>query len=290
MSNPPFKKILAVLIVIFAGGAAFFLGSKILQRQNIEKQKAAVVKCLTETAKMTDEQLVEKINDLSSQNEGSQQLSEIRRQMVGYLFCNFNNSDKSEGIYEETKSFINKLAIQTLEAKESAIKNLTDIYSAAEKDNAVAFSDTLTGMLAIGDLTKVCPDKLPDRCVKAITEFSKQNNIIVVDRCKDACNSLVKYSEDKDKLEKEVINFKEWDSNPIKQKPQYYVRYAAAYRFGGKEVALKVCNNLTNIANREDCISKVNDFVSAIAKEEEAKRNCASQLKELENLICSVSK
>ena len=53
---------------------------------------------------MRDEQLVEKINNLSAQNEGSEQLSEIKKQMVSYLFCNFNNSDKSEKIYEEAKS------------------------------------------------------------------------------------------------------------------------------------------------------------------------------------------
>ena len=277
--------IVVALILAIAGG---FLGYRQYREQ---KDNAAKAKCLEETAKMTDEQLVDKINDLSARSPGSQQLIEVRRQMTRYLFCKFSISDKSEGIYEEIKTLLEKLAISVPETKESTIKNLTDYYFTAKKDNTVAFRDSLIGMLATGDLDEICPDKLPDVCTKTVSDFAKQNNIntAIVNNCKNACNLLIQFSEDKDKLEKEVINFKEWDSNPLKQRMQYYSRHAIAYRFGGREMALKVCNNLTTISDKEDCIGRVNILISDVERIEAKDKKCVGQRKDLENLICSVS-
>lgn len=283
----PLKKkipIIIALVVIFIVAAVIF---GVYKQQ---KELAAVrVKCLEDTDKLNDEQIVEKINNLVTSQE---ELSAINRKTVSYLFCNFLNSDKSERIYQEIQALIQKLKLSK-ETSEGSIKILTDYYSAAKKDDTVAFNDFLTGMLAIGDLTEICPNRLPDVCAKTVPDSLKSSSAKyqrALAWCKDACNLIAQYSENKDKLETEVINFKEWDKSSLIRKEQYNWRTALAYRFGGKEEALKVCNNLATTADREDCIARVNNLVSAIAKEEEAKRNCANQRKELENLICSVSK
>jgi hypothetical protein len=284
---PSKNKIIIILLFLSAAAAGFLI--YIYKKQSQKELAAQQAACLEETAKMTDEQLVGKINNLSAASPVNLQLSEARRQLTSYIFCKFNASDKSEETYEQTKSLISNISFETAGRKESILKDL----AVANSKNSWLFAADWSSMLAARDLTEVCPDKLPAKCAEIVlpsiskilnsTDFRKE-----VEWCKNLCNLISQYSEDKNKLEKEVLDFKDWDANLTIQKGQYKTRYALAYRFGGEEAAFKVCNNVPDVANREDCMSEVNTFIFNIKENRVAIEECANQRRKLESSICSV--
>lgn len=279
--------IVAIAAILIASG--FILWRS--EQNKLAELAALKAKCLEETAKISDEQMIEKIkNTISDQLE----LSAINKKTVSYLFCSFSDSDKSDEIYQETQSLIQSLKTSNKKIIEDTIKILTDDYEAARKNNFVPFDYSLIGMLAMGNLAKVCPEKLPNVCKESIPISLKLSSMKYYQRalawCQDACNLITQYSENKDKLEQEVINFKEWDKNVSIREVQYSRRVALAYRFGGKEAALKVCNNLADSEGKNGCVAKVDNLVSNILSIQETEKKCASQRQEIINYICSVVK
>lgn len=287
----PKKKIfliIAVVVILIVAGVGF----QKYEQQRKTKELAVKAKCPEDTGKLSDGQLVEKVISLSALSAEENPLREAQRKTTfSYLICNFNISDKSEEIFQETKTLWQKLNPIHKTFLESFVNGYSNL---GEKDKVAAAKYSFLGMLATGNLTEVCPNKLPDTCTKVATDRWQSSDADYYPKalnwCKKLCDLIPQYSENKDKLEEEILNFKEWSSNLSKRESQYRRRIPLAYRFGGKETALKICDNLPDIAGKEECAKEADDLILNIEKFKTRKEQCLSYRQEVENLVCSVPK
>jgi hypothetical protein len=94
---------------------------------------------------------------------------------------------------------------------------------------------------------------------------------------------LAQYEKDKDKLNKEVISFKDWGEGVEGIRgSSFFWRLAVAYRFGGENLALKICDNAPNTEERNTCRSSVAILFFAGTKE----LTCDAAFEQLAQLIC----
>jgi len=280
------KKLLLMLIVVLIGAS---IGGVILYRTHKTptppealvppgiSPEAVKAKCLENVSKMTEEQLIEKINDLAVQNEGSQQLNEARRQMTGYLFCKFNTSDKSEKTYEEIKTLIEKLTIRTPKRKESALKNLTDSYSQKKITNIT--------LLMAGDLDFICPAgeenvDIVKSCREA--EAKKKGYILPAkSMCINFCDIIKSYTDKPDLFASEILNY------PSGEKDGEYFRKAVfAFRFNGLDAALNTCKKAPDPDYRDYCLEQIINNNEIINRKNEEKESCNLKRESLFQLIC----
>lgn len=271
--------IIAAVALVLALAIGGFLRFKREERERLELAKT---QCLKEVSQMSDEQLAQKVSIAFPEDKKAGR--QVKSEVIKYFLCKFDASDKSEKNYEETKRLI-ELTIQFPEWEESFKKKLDDLK------NTLRFSDTLEGMLAIRNLNEICPDKLPKVCIEEIPiswrltkdEYYQK----IFGRCNNICSLVVQYSENKDKFEKEILNFKDWSPDLLVRNIQYKLKIAFAYRIGGEEVALKICDNLTDSIMNKDCIAQADVLLSNIDKEKVRVEQCINQYKELRGLICS---
>jgi len=239
--------------------------------------EAVKAKCLEDVSKITDEELINEVKNLKYPEEivsstGENRILFANKQMINYLICKVRY-EKDENLYNKAKSFIEELTIQG-ENKEKTLARLND----SNKLDSFKL-DSFSIQVALGDLSQICPDKLSDLCLKEAVQFSIDQKEAVIKDCGNVCNIIKQYSENKDKLEKEVINNKKWIDEIYEN--QYRFRTSIAYRFGGQNLASEVCNNIKN-SERDKCI----DWIEIINNQESKIEECSNIQKVLEELIC----
>lgn len=210
--------------------------------------------CLEEVGGMNDEELMGEVERLTQAEKTNptikgEGMTNIIKQTINYLVCRVGDN-KDLGLYNRAKEFIIGLGIQK-ENEEGSLKRL---------EEALNSEGLFLSQLALGDLEKICPSKLPRACLKAALSQNLVAEYTVI--CNNICNLINQYSEDQEKLDLEILNFKEWKDDPDARIRQYKFRTAVAYRFGGIESALKVCDNVPS-NNYHDCILEVNKILSA---------------------------
>lgn len=297
------KKLLLALIVVLVGAG---IGGVVLYKYKIQKPptplisptlpgispEAVKAKCLEDVSKMNEEQLIEKINTPVSPEtvkrtvEYNEYGKEIGRLMSKYLVCNFI-LDPTEENYNKTKENFLKLRLSD-ESRKVILAGLETIYSKRQewRDFVASFS----ALLATKKLEFLCPQgkQTPQLVEKCLAEVPKSlPDPIKSEFCNTLCERLDKYSKDTEVLKKEILNFtnwsewtKDWGKDYAELKASYLWRVAVAYRFGDKDAALKVCENLPRIQKvRDDCISQV---------EKLQKINCGKIFKDLTVVICQL--
>lgn len=275
------KKLLFLLAIAVFLLAAVVSVIKIIKWQKVLVDMEAVrvameasrVECLENVSKMNEEQIIEEINTITfATTSFAEESRNINKKASDYFFCNFDNSDKSEETYQRFQALVRNLKVPP-ECTQSLLQDLAKYYSLP------AFTESFSWELALGDLTEICPGKLTLVCLNA-----DRTNNSDLDWCKNICSLLDQYAKDKDKLEREILGFKNWNNDPLMAEKQYKWRSGVAYRFGGREAALKVCNNL-NVEQKEKCILRADKM----GAEKEKIDSCEKAPQELANLICQFS-
>lgn len=264
--------ILAVLVV-----AAFLYWQKVIVPLG-EPQRIAELDekaCLKSFSGMNEDEFLEKIKgkNLEFPYSGEIGLPEIERRVhlinrakIDYLICKTSYS-RSEDFYNKAKNYIEEMSIQEKNKQESLVE-LEEAY--------LGGSGNCIPQIALGDFTKICPAQLIDTCLRVIKRADEPE---IVEYWKNICNLIDEYSKDRNKLDKEVINYKEWVDDEIRRQKQYQLLGAFAYRFGGEEAALKICDNAV-VSEKETCLSEIYSI---------REHGCNLLRKEIEDLVCKIA-
>lgn len=274
-----FQTILIVILIMVAGGAAFFYWQ---QKQSATtpfdtSPEAVRAKCLEDAAKMTDEELVNEIYTLKYPEEideasGEDRIDIASRQMIKYFVCRLR-ADRNEELYQLAKDFFDTFKFHNELNRQEGLARVEEVYAGENLYENFYFK------LALADFDQICPEELSNSCTAALREVDIDAPTSV-ENCRNICKIINEYSQDKIKLDEEIIDFKEWSDDPIMYRGQYWLRTAIAYRFGGQELALKVCQNV-NESEKEDCQIGIDNI-----KNRKEGMNCDAIRGDIKRLIC----
>lgn len=187
-----------------------------------------------------------------------------------HLRCQFlqaQSKEEEEKIVDSAMEAQRRIVYPNLEELWEKIKPI-------ERENFIHPEEAFLFNLAFGNVSEICPDKLPLLCKRNNGVFFQESD----EWCNHICQTLAQYEKDKDKLEKEVINFKDWKIKGLYSRP-FTWRLAVAYRFGGKEAALKVCDNAPDEKQKNSCLNSLMIY-------ESKNWSCEESFDRLTQLIC----
>lgn len=282
-----FKKLLFLLAIV-----VFLLATVVSVVKIIQWQKARVVmetarvamearrmKCLENVSKMNEEELIATVESFNYEDVPFVSVREAKKvsaikQLFRYLVCKIKigitiKGEKNEALYSMVKEFITRNVSEV--NREEMLTFLEDTEKVHEKFNL---------LLAFADLDKLCPEKLPNLCVEQARLMNMGEKSI--ENCKYFCDRLNLYSENKDILGKEIINYSNWSDDPAIFEGQYKMRLSVAYRFGGEDLALEICHNMVE-PNKESCLERIN-YLNNIKKG----KYCDEYMNNLKNLLCQI--
>ncbi|MHA1661066.1 MAG: hypothetical protein ACTSUT_18290 [Promethearchaeota archaeon] len=126
----------------------------------------------------------------------------------------------------------------------------------------------------------ICPDMLPELCMKNVRRIK----YIPESFCENICEKLSEYEIDYDKMFDEVVvnNFNSWEDGEDIAKYKF-LRRAIAWRYGGEELLMKICEYETTEKNKRKCLLDASSLSTII---ESRKTSCADVRDRMVNLIC----
>jgi hypothetical protein len=305
--------ILIVVLIIVAGGAAFFYWQQ--QRQQAPapfdiSSEAVREKCLENTARMTDSQLADEVKNLKYPEEidkvsGEKRITAAEKQIVKYFICKLQ-IDRDEELYNTAKEFIEGLTLQEEyeSYREESLARLEKIYHSGDVADIIE-------VVAFGPIESVCSGEVPkkeflelalnqlrgsDRSISTKEEEEIENRInnlcIVINKYKDDASSFI---------EKEITG--DWSNNKNIIDLQMKMRIAAAFRLGGNQLALGVCDYVPRVegVKESDCkatldlLGSLKNFRDCKSSDLKREGDCSIYLgcnklrKEVIDLICSVN-
>jgi len=291
-----FKKLLPFLIiaVLIAAAGLGLCWRKQWQKTHIPLDislAAMEAKCLEDVGKMTDEQIIEKINNLPFAL--GEELKKLNQLMYKHLRCKFFENPFEEQC-EETKSLIGALKLPD-EQKPLIFEDLS-LYLKTAQDNREGVERRIsdpTFPLIVYPKERICPDNKEDAgLVEKLLENATKSGYVGVSMEKaqsilnNYCAQISRFSEDKSALTGEVYEFKDWAKDPLERKSEYRWKIILASRFGGKDKALGICNNLIETKERKDCQNQVG-ILNSWPVSQLRQEGCAGyELEETKDLIC----
>jgi len=252
-----FRTAIIVILIIVIGIGAFFYWQEIYkQKTDIPSdisQEEIKAKCLEDISEMTDEQIIEKINNLSFASDD--EIQEIRGKTQDYLVCNFKNdieilSKSIQGIlYNKTLMLFQQLKL------EKTMETLWPVDpSPVSISNILAFESIES--ICLGNEEKA---EFLELCFK-IAENEKNKLSLSQEeieesknRCRKVCDFISEYANNIHLLENDYLKEGEWVDNELLLARQMFARVALFFRLGGRDVALKVCNYVPILELKEDC-------------------------------------
>lgn len=292
-----FSTIIIVIFVIAIFTMAFFYWPE-TQRPETQipsdtSYETAKEECLENVAKMTDEELIDKVKNLENPYEetdivGSSgrlkdRMSWAQNQMSRYLICQVKINSNNDNIYNRAKKFIGESGF------EEEYEDSRQIYLAKlERARSNPLDNNFTVQLALGDLKEICPEKLTNLCLEEVNQFDIETKKLILDDCQNICDLIDQYAKDGEKLEKEIIGNKEWSwagytNDESLQEKQHRFRLSIAYRFGGQDLAVKICDDL-DIDKNDECL----DWINFLEKENTVLKECHDAYENLKHLICQL--
>jgi len=310
--------VIAILLAI--GLLASFLYSQ--EKYNFfnnfpEKDKLELkAECLEKLDKMNNEQFIEEVNNLTFIKD--EELEIINLEILQYLSCELINYRKEfdkhifNELYKRTTFLIQELKISDY-VKEYVLS--TDSLGAIlnrydENNNKIGLLSVqyeYVNGIALTPMEKICPNnKITDYfleiCLNSGALLPERRNKLSEEvfneaerRCNSLCENIIRYSNDWSNFEKDNIEFP-WSNDVDLLSVQFLMRSALAFRVGGKELALELCDSISNLDSKEKCkhyvmsLDYINckDFGFNGTKECELKKyeDCEIFYDQAKNLMC----
>jgi hypothetical protein len=250
--------LLVVVIVIFRTTDMWPL-------EETEKQEEAVVaeeqqpslfveQCLIDLEGLTDLSLAGEIEDFMNNidititmltPDESRILDSVAHDLTVYLVCKVA-TNKDLNYYKRVLSFVERSRFPK-EAKEK----MSTFFNKGYYSPTESFLKRLA-------TEEECSNNLINECLQGdfVKGFSEAENW-----CNNLCSSIQEYSVNDEKFNEKIINFNEWERELEYMISQYSWRLAVAYRIGGKDIALQICDNVEDVfGERANCIERVEYF------------------------------
>lgn len=271
-------------------GAFFYWPENWLSKETLPdaSSEANKERCLENTAKMTDQELINEIKNLeyikgvASSTEELDKLNFAIVQTTEYLNCKLAEN-KDQQLYNTAKEFINGLLIED-KAKERFLSRLNNVYS----EEFVSFVETY----AFKSIEELCPNGQidPDFLKLCLTGGNLSEDVIDrlsperrekdIKNCYQFCSDIKEYNQDPSIFEKEFDDFNWYPDAPILY--CYKFPIIIAYIIEGEELAMKVCDSIPIPEMEELCKNDVERYLSD--------RKCTKSRQNLIDIICIVHK
>jgi len=265
----PFKIVIIVLLIFVGVIGAIFYWQK-THIPPVPPDISSGAECLEEAGKMTDQELIEEINTLTTDFATEEYLPNINKQMFRYLICKLKEN-KDEEIYNLAKNFTEGFQE---ESRQNSLVWLDEVYS-QEPYNSFTIN------LALGELAEICPNELSKYC---LNRKRTSGAPVFEEWCLNICNDINEYPKNPEKFNEEIIGFDDWNSDLNYMFGQYTWRSAMAFRLGGKDLALKICDNLME-SEKDNCQKKIEEFEDLRVK---GVSECVVLRDNLEEAICEL--
>jgi hypothetical protein len=259
-------------------------------------KEAIKVKCLEETDKMSDEQIIDKIKSMFYAPDKKRGETEVG--MEDYLLCIYKNDISEFAQTTHSVSYYKTLASLRRLSGDKTWERLepTDSLS-PEKKVINIFALEPTELICLGDEEKT---ELLELCLKNLenleSNLSPEEIKEEKSNCSNICEIINKYTNNIPFWEADLLNNTTWSDNEHLLDQQMRSRTAMGFRFGGKELALKVCDNVPNLEmkDKEYC----QKYVDSLDRIKNCKRfgyggaedciveECANYRQKVINLIC----
>ena len=251
-----FRTTIIVILIIVIGIGAFFYWQEIYkQKTDIPSdvsQEEIKAKCLENVSKMTDEQIIEKINNLSfASDEGIQ---EIGRRTYDYLACNFKNDREKLSrpiqniLYDKTSMLFQQLKLE---------KTMETLWPGdpppVSVSNVLAFEPTelicLDDNKEKAEFLELCLRNVEDMKDKlSLEEIEEMEN-----NCRNICDFVDKYTNNISLFEDGYLKKTKWVDSELLLTQQMFVRIALSFRLGNEDIMLRACDYAPTLELKEDC-------------------------------------
>lgn len=325
---PPFNRkdlsvIVVVLLLALAGGVYYWFKVRLPSGPTPEAIKN---QCLGEMENATDGELIQEVQNLVYPEEidpisGENRITAAHRNIISYFICKAQYN-KDEEFYNLAKSYFEGMNVVVAENKQKALADLEKSYSAPIEKTS---NDILLSM-TFGDFNEICPEKLPKECREiTIPRFEKKvDKSLLSSFCDKICALIYDADNINDDFKSDVLEMKRnrLENEPeelfkssllerlegepdelgdeiqilktidLLEKRDFVVlwRIGLAYRAGGEEMALRICEGFDD---EEACENFVKDEIKYLegAKSDDAesleiKYGCDIFKKNLEGIIC----
>ena len=205
--------------------------------------------------------------------KGVERNAEFVRLMVSHLYYRALFA-KDEGELQTLEEVLNKLS-PSGEQQLVGEKQLKKYYSVGQSPifKLIFYKEEF-----------LCPKgKEEQKIVKELKEmFSKKvslspsQNILI----ENYCQQIEDYSQDKEKLQKEVLYFNDFSDNKDERIFQYSWKGIWAARFMGEKGLEAFCGNFSGLEERTNCSKEIMDIIQI------TNENRRDQITEIKNLIC----
>jgi hypothetical protein len=269
------KKILITTIALFCLFLLIVFGLGLKQKTQKMEKEIQIQKCIKTAGEINFPEMIDLTDKLSTDLAFREKIK-----IYAYPFTLLLRHLGCEFLQEQNEKEKKALVDYAMEAYQRTIfLNLNKAWEKVKVRKMEIFiqpEESFLYNLSSGNMTEICPDELPINC-------RKDNGVSFLEPnewCGRICETLAQYEKDKDKLNEEVTNFKEWNEG-VKDSPgsPFNWRLAVAYRFGGKDSALKICDNVAEAQKRNSCLSAAISFeIRGLA--------CEAAFEQLSQLIC----
>jgi hypothetical protein len=185
--------------------------------------------------------------DLKNSDDPSQNDRSVYDElMLRYYSCDaLNNKDKE--VSTEAGKYIDHIKNAPVGYAQSLKQGLSDILDGKLNTPYLDVFDNV----ALGDLSKICPDELPAMCRSNVSRLPVANKDVADRNCDGLCSKIENYQNDKTAAQDEILG------NSSSQGFQQRLILGMAYRIGGKDLALKFCGETgLNDQQKKDCLAK----------------------------------
>lgn len=287
------KNILKLLIPIIIAIAVFLI---LTQYQKETEQIVESQGCLEEISQMNEESLVEKIEELSVTDK---EYFKIVQALRNYFECIVHQNYTEEKI-DEIKNLLDKLKIEKLIINdEKKLKHpstsradIEDIYQGLDTNIYEPIYKLIAGEEAAicsdGQLHPLILDGVIG-FIKNRTEPGEDNTELTKEwerSAKDYCQNIKIYSDDEERLNNEVLKFRDWSENKNKRISEYKWKVYTALHFDKGEEAKEMCSTLPIDIEEKSCELTIEWSERLIGSYDEFHADCWPRLDFLGNLIC----
>jgi len=267
---------------------------------------------------LNNEQIVEKIN-----SETSGVPVYITAGLLNYFKCDINKNYEL-GKFGSINDSAHKISfdnVKILTFDELSKKNLEKIRNVAEIENyqsseidddklffekyqeesLIVLKEGIEKNLRFpiyhfikSDLDKICPnnDKNEEMLNWLVSFFSQNSDYPqedIIPLLNDYCIEIKSYSEDQEKLDKEIYNFKNWSSDDNLRMFQIEWKTLLAYRFGGREKSGGICLNISDEKDNNFCRNTYEAYSLIIELTDNYSDDCQDEYSKMIDGICRLT-
>ncbi len=225
---------------------------------------------LQELDKMTDQELVNKVSNLRNLPEISlavweKRVNYIIKNMTNYLICRADYTGSEES-YNLAKGFIEN-SVDNKESAEEAVRRLDEVYSSEKSFFDLYALASLETICSNGqeseEILKLCLEEgnlSPDNIKKLSPEKIRKDQ----ENCHRFCEDLELYAKDPSIFKNEISVFDWYDDSQLLYY-QYKVPMAIAFRIGGREFVLEICDFIPNSRMKRQCIRELEEIDNLVS-------------------------